>query len=401
MLGGEEIIREAERCVKCAYCLPHCPTYRLLERETDSPRGRIELIRRVAEGGLAPTEAARYLDPCLSCRACERCCPSKVDYGALIAAARVRQRDALSPGRRLAADQLRRLLAKLPYSPLAPWLSRIGWPLAKGLAASAAPRHARLFRRPPRPGVWRNRYPAKQPNGARVALFTGCVARLSEGETVSAAITVLNHLGYEVLIPDKQSCCGAMDRHAGDSEAEARLGQNNRRVFSLPDTEAMLFLASGCGQQLLESAPPLTIPVREVCDFVVASTHFKQLAPRPLKARAALHTPCSHRNLPEADAPLRMLTAIPRLETRPLDEDGLCCGGAGLYLLTQPTLSDRLAENKRRQMIDDGADLLLTTNTGCALQLSGSLADGAPRVVHPIVLLAEQLDTENTQRGPT
>jgi glycolate oxidase iron-sulfur subunit len=399
MLGRDAIIEEAGRCVKCAYCLPYCPTYRLLAEESDSPRGRIELIRRVAEGDLAPASAAVHLDRCLGCRACERHCPSQVNYAALLAAARNAQRDARPALQQLPAGIFQAALARLPYSPLAARATKV-WPWLRPLVQKLLPRYSRLLGKPLTGHHWQEIYPAARPNGRRVALFTGCVARLTEGDVINAGIQLLNRLGYEVAIPQQQGCCGAMARHAGDSRTEQAQCQANRQAFAASGAEAVLYFASGCGIQLQESDPasrqessqPPALPSREICDFLVADPGLAQLPLRPLKARAALHTPCTHKLLPGRDAPRQLLARIPEIDLHPLAEDGLCCGGAGLYLLTQPALSDRLAENKCQQIQADGAELLLTTNTGCAIQLETSLARVGPRILHPLLLLAQQLD---------
>jgi glycolate oxidase iron-sulfur subunit len=387
------LLEEADRCVKCGLCLPACPTYRLAGVETESPRGRIALIQGLLQGWLAPGAGLEgHLDNCLGCRACEGACPSGVRYGALIDGARVR----LSRPRSLS----RRLVLALASRPR--WFGAAA-AVARGLGLrrlgqhlpGAAGRWLRLV--PPHPGPVPGSL-STDPQGAsrgRVGLFLGCVAREADVAVHRAAARLLAALGYTVVCPDDQACCGAMHRHAGLAEAAASLASRNHRAFGDEGLEAVLFSATGCGAVLHEDGwwggegggPP----AQDLLAFLAAAD-WSGLAPRRMPLRVAVHLPCSARDagLTARDV-TALLTPIPGLETVPLDPGLGCCGAAGAYLLHHAAMADALRSGLLDAVAASGADVLVTANTGCAMHLRAGLAERglAVRVAHPVELLAE------------
>jgi glycolate oxidase iron-sulfur subunit len=407
--------------------MPHCPTYGRTRDEGDSPRGRIALMQALAEGRLAPGGRLDFhLDRCLACRACERVCPSQVRYGQLIDAARAYGAPRRRPGR----------LARWLQDGVIPDRRRLGRiaRLLRLYQRSGLRRVARLSgllrltgtRRldvllpeiPPVPR-WRPYYPPVEPRHGDVALFTGCIGSVLDRDALEAAITLVNACGYGVHVPEDQTCCGALHLHGGDPGQAAALARRNLDAFDAlrgddngkaAGIDAVLYSASGCGATLVEygtwpavagiaSPGRFTAPVLDVCSFLERSGGLARLSFAPLNAPVAVHAPCTLRNVVRAaEVPDRLLGRIPGLTVLPLPANGRCCGAAGSYLLTQPAMADALRDDTIRTFRESGAEILLSSNIGCALQLSAGLLDegarGAqPRIVvlHPVTLLARQL----------
>ena len=409
MESAPRLLEEADRCVKCGLCLPVCPTYRLAAVEAESPRGRIALIQGLLHGGLARSPVLeQHLDNCLGCRACEAACPSGVRYGALIDGARTRLRRPRSLGRRA----LLRLASR-------PGLFRAASALARGLglrrlaAILPGPPRRWLGLLPPGPGPEPGSL-ARGPSGpvrARVGLFLGCVAREADGAVHEASARVLAALGYEVICPERQTCCGAMYLHAGLPDEAGLLAAANRRAFAGLDLAAVLVSATGCGAALRDGLAGTgaatrarrsrsgagrecareALPAVDVLSFL-ARADWSEVEARRSVARVAVHEPCSARDagLAAADV-VALLRRIPGMEAVPLDPAIGCCGAAGTFLLHHPATADALRDGVLDAIAASGAQIVATANTGCAMHLRAGLAARgvAVRVVHPVELLAE------------
>lgn len=393
----DQLIEGAGQCVRCAYCLPHCPTYALAINEAESPRGRLAMMAGLAAGRLDASSVHRHLDQCLGCGACQRSCPSLVAYEPLLAAARALQ----LPERNLAwrvSDQLTRaLIAELPYWPGIPRLFQLLRRLFQRFLERLLPRLAPMLRHTHAVTSTESCATTRLPTSAsrRITLFTGCVGRLVEGDALDAAVRVLGKLGYQVRIPPQQGCCGALDRHAGDVTSQRQREQQNLLAFGEDADETIVFLASGCGARLRDYPAPFAGRVRELCELLTSDPALAELPLSPLPRQVALHTPCTLKNLLRGETAVKqLLDQIPGLEWHALPGEGHCCGGAGGYLLKQPRISERLGQRQLTALRRANAELCATTNTGCSLQLRGQLARaGLPTpVLHPIQLLAWSLE---------
>ena len=383
----------ADQCVMCGLCLPHCPTYRISLDEAESPRGRIALARWIASGKLEPDAAAlAHLDQCLDCLSCQKVCPSEVRYGEIIERTRAmlgrRPRGAL--GRLLTNPQrlvaLARIGARTKATRWLPWLSR--WlPLSlRTLAARIPTVPSPMPIRPSR--VARDR--------GRVTLFRGCVASVYDRDTHDAARALLEALGYDVVVPEGTPCCGALARHAGDIEAADREVAGACAAIAETDGAAVLVSASGCFGDLRDHvARAGGPPVVDVHAFLARDARVDTLRFRELGKRAALHLPCTQVNVVGEIASIRALLArIPGLTVLTVPEQPRCCGAAGNYFIEHAAIADRLRGEKLEQIDADTPDVVLTTNIGCRIHLANGLREraGAPPVLHPLALLAEQLD---------
>jgi len=387
------LLNEADRCVKCGLCLPHCPTYLKLTDEADSPRGRIALIQAWAAGELEPSAGlARHLDRCLGCRACERVCPSGVRFGRLLDGARAGLRqDPKGQGRGLPrwllgclSDRgcLRRLARPLPLL-RASGLLALGKRLTGGRLRRLLMLAELLPPRPTRSGL----YPARQPTGRRLQLFIGCISSQADRPAIQASLELLQGLGYAVDIPAGQVCCGALYRHNGLPEEADELCERNRQLTRRRPAAALITLASACQLELTEQQAS-SLPVHDIIDFLLELAQQGRFELAPLNARVAIHTPCTA----GGDRSARLLRLIPGVEPFELPDNAICCGAAGSYLLSQPTLSRALGRDKRALIEAARPNILVTGNTGCALQLRLQIAAAglAVELLHPVELFQRQ-----------
>jgi glycolate oxidase iron-sulfur subunit len=389
------LLQLADQCVKCGFCLPHCPTFRLFRDEAESPRGRIALIQGLMSGALDDgPRLGEHLGNCLECRACEPACPSLVHFGTLMDGARAERFARLPRHRRMFArmrlDILTHGLALRPLAAAAALYRRSGvaW-LARALGLLREPRRAILD------GLaWRLRMPgrrltARADAGAHTAsagLFLGCIARGLEPGVAQAAQRVMQRLEIALDVPDGQVCCGAMHRHNGQPGRADALLNRNAEAFR---HRAVVGTSSACVAELR-----LRLPAVEVCRFLVDTPWPAHVRVAPLAARATVHEPCSHRNvLRDTEAVYALLRRIPALDVVALDGNETCCGAAGTYLLEHPDTAVTLAADKVAHLARLEPNYLVTTNSGCAAHLAARLREAglAVEVLHPVELLERQL----------
>ena len=390
-------------CVHCGLCLPHCPTYQETGRETSSPRGRIYLMRGVAEGRL-PLEGtvADEMYFCLACRACESACPAGVEYGHLVETmraeidrvgarsrlARAAERLALRQvvGRPRALRAAAAALRAYQRSGLQRLVRRTGLlRLAPGLAR--AERSLPELPDPHRPPML---VPARGERRGRVAFFASCVMPELFPAANAATVEVLAENGFEVQIPREQACCGALHRHSGDPDAALRLQRRNRSAFHADDFDAVVTNSAGCGAALKDAGDALGAKVRDISEFLDGAG---LRPPRGLlELRVAYDDPCHLLHGQRiAAAPRRLLEAVPGLDVFDLPGASDCCGAAGIYSLTHPETSLALRARKVAAIADARPDAVATGNPGCLLQIAGGLREAnlvRIEVVHPVELVA-------------
>ncbi len=410
----------ASQCVKCALCLPHCPTYELTKDENESPRGRIALFGALTQEKLPFTEKVHaHLDQCLGCRACERVCPAHVEYGQLLTLGRalLPELPALTPIKqpKIATQFLSWVLtnpAKSRALQWGLWLLQISGlrTLARALMLPTLLGISKLDSLLPpvsKPITFEPFYSAIGEKQGSVLLFTGCLGSLSDQETLKASIMVLRHLGMEVHIPPEQTCCGAIDTHAGNLQTANQLAKQNTSAFLKHNIDYIVSTATGCTAVLQEYAKHFSFSsdlndkdfstfsskVIDIISFVQKTAWPKTLSLSPVKQHVMLHTPCTRRNvLKTTEDPEQFLSRIPGLTWQPFSSKH-CCGAAGTYMLEHPEMAGQLAQQLLKEIDSLQVNFIATTNIGCALHLFNQAQKHHPqiKVVHPIVLLAKAL----------
>jgi len=406
------------QCVRCGLCLPTCPTYVETLVETSGPRGRIALIRAVAEGQLDLTSPGfmHQMSECLDCRACEAVCPSGVRYGELLEPARTQIVRATAAERTPAARFGRAVLIGALFSHL--WFMRVVASFVRfyqrsGLQAFArssgilrglklaeleaqAPRMSARFFVPAD-----QRFPAAGTRKLTAFLHAGCIMHVAFAAWNEASVRVLTRAGVEVVVPREQGCCGAITIHAGEMERGRELAKRNIAAFERSGADVYVINAAGCGSALKEygglfhadpawhdRALAFSAKVRDITELLDEIGLGPGLG--PLAAVVTYQDPChlAHAQRITA-APRRLLAQIPGLEVREMSESSLCCGSAGIYNVTQPEMAGRLGRRKVEHVLEVTPDILATANPGCALQIANGLrAAGRPiEVLHVVQLL--------------
>jgi glycolate oxidase iron-sulfur subunit len=383
-----------DACVHCGFCLPTCPTYVLWGEEMDSPRGRIHLMQQHLEGEPISDAMVGHWDACLGCMACVTACPSGVQYDRLIEQTRAEVEET---HRRPARDRALRglIFAVFPYprrlrllrGPLR-GVQRTGLDRAlrrTGLLERFAPSLAAMERLAPRLGKAEElpeRAAAIGTRRATVGLLTGCVQGAFFPGVNAATVRVLQAEGCDVVIPRDQGCCGALSAHSGRAEEARRFASSVVETFAAADVDYIVVNAAGCGSAMKDyDDAPFRDRVRDIAELLdelgpVAVRH-------PLDLTVAYHDACHLAHAQGVRAqPRRLLAAIPGLELREIAEGDLCCGSAGVYNVLNPGPARELGDRKAANIVATGADVLVTANPGCLMQVAAAIE----RSAHPMTL---------------
>jgi glycolate oxidase iron-sulfur subunit len=407
-------------CVHCGFCLTTCPSYRVIGKETDSPRGRIYLMDAINKGEAAFSEtSAGHFDTCLGCLACTTACPSGVQYDQLIAAVRPQVRR--NHRRSLPQQAIRALIFSLfPYpdrlrlllGPLALY-QRLGLSKlvqATGLLPKLSPNLAAMERLLPLvtlqsfqdnlPDI----IPAQGEKRYRVGMVLGCVQRVFFSEVNAATARVLSANGCEIVIPKSQGCCSALPAHQGEEDQAAALAKQMIDSFEDTEVDCIIINAAGCGHTLKEyghilrhdpvyhaKGEAFSQKVRDVQEFLAGidlTTPLHPLQAEPLKI--VYQDACHLLHGQKISAPPRqLLQQIPGVTlSEPIDA-ALCCGSAGVYNMLQPEVAHELGQMKVTNLANTGAKVIASPNPGCALQIQNHLKLKGINLplMHPVQLL--------------
>ena len=389
-------------CVHCGFCLTTCPTYTLWGQEMDSPRGRIDLMRAGVEGAPLTSSMVGHLDACLGCMACVTSCPSGVQYDRLIEATRAQvERRVERPARERALRSL--IFTLFPY-PGRLRVLRAPLRLAQRTGALRLVGRTGLVRRispglevmqslapplGPRVGV-PERTPATGPRRAVVGMLTGCVQREFFGEVNAATARVLAAEGCEVVAPARQGCCGALSVHTGREEEGKTFARRLIDTFEESGVEHVVVNSAGCGSTMkdyvhlladdpdyAERARAFSARVRDLAEILV---ELGPVAPRhPVTAQdrelvVAYHDACHLRHAQKVvGQPRALLDGIPGVRLVEIPDAEICCGSAGVYNILNPEPATELGDRKAATILRTGAELLVTANPGCLMQISQAL----------------------------
>jgi glycolate oxidase iron-sulfur subunit len=404
-----------QQCIHCGMCLPTCPTYETTKHETSSPRGRIALMRAVADGRLAPNspQFAEEMYFCLGCLACETVCPAGVNYAEMIeyARAEVESGGAKAGVTRdfirtfalrwlFAKPERLRFLAKLLHFDEAAGFSEVLAPLLPQWLQELRAQQPRLCARFSFDLIQETELP-KTPGRNRVGLLTGCVQDVAYSDVNRDTVDVLLANGCEVFTPRTQSCCGSLMGHNGELDLARELARRNLDAFPLEKLDAIIVNSAGCGsfmkryRHLLPDDPRAKAWDEKVHDIHEWLVKIGIQVPRgskpPTKVRVTYHEACHLVHGQKiSEQPRELLQAIPGVELVELPEATWCCGSAGIYNITEPEMSQALLERKMKHIGSTGASIVATGNPGCIGQIRyGARKYGVQlEIVHPITLLA-------------
>jgi glycolate oxidase iron-sulfur subunit len=405
-------------CMRCGMCLPQCPTYKETFLETASPRGRVALVRKVQEGELDQSERLlEYLSLCLDCQACASACPCGVNAGELVAEFTCERKEggalgfmeelilrklvphpdrleaSLAPVRLYQRTGLQKLVRKLGVMKMFPRpLERM-----EGLLPALPPLPLRQ--------EIQEVTPAQGEERGTVGFFLGCVMSLIFSDASRATIRLLSLLGYRVITPKNQVCCGAPNMLAGDLAGLQEAARTNVAIFGDHQLDFIVTDCGGCGAELKkyghhlhgdQGAAAFSSRCRDISQLL--ALHAAELAPRlkALPLKVTYHDPCHIAHCQGIRRePRELLKLVPGLEYRELESADACCGSAGTYNIERPEMSDLILQRKLDSIRASGAEAVVTSNPGCLLQLRKGLAEQLPevRIMHLTELLAASLAT--------
>jgi len=419
-----------QQCMHCGMCLPTCPTYVETKMEKNSPRGRISLMRAVADGDL---EVSRALSDemyyCLGCLACQTACPAGVNYAELFETARAEVEQAnVNDG--MQRGFWRWLTLNVIF--MRPWLLRL---IGRVLRVYQSARLDKLMRKvrffgfmprslaklePQTPQIAADFsddviLPVESPKmgqGSRVGLLTGCIQDLAFSNINRDTVDVLLANGCEVITPRSQNCCGSLHAHNGELELARELARRQIDSFDLDSLDAIITNAGGCGSHLktyghLLHDDPLYADKAKVWDKKVKDIHewLVQIRFRKPTAGAGVSEVTYHESChlchgqKVVSQPRQVLASIPGLVLKELPESNWCCGSAGIYNITQPEQSQKLLDRKVANLKLTKAPIVATSNPGCHLQLANGLRScgdhPCQEVTQPVTLLARAYRAEN------
>lgn len=394
MKEHSKVLKEADQCVKCGLCLPHCPTFSLTQDENQSPRGRISMVQGLASQAIAITPNSQAaLESCLSCYRCQSVCPAEVNFSSIIETARSQW-----------APTPLGFFEKMTKLSWVRWVHSVLWGLDASYCRPFARKiglikHLRLSRPDallpgpiPARHAFKSYYPtAKNTPKGEVMLFLGCFSQITLHPLLHSTITLLQQLGYDVHVPTNQTCCGALYQHTGHLIKAQKCQQQNQTAFqpSLP----VLTFATGCQQDLKEALPNSI----DIIEFLANISWPVEWTCAPLSKTFVIQSPCTATTA-QKKATFKLLAKIPELTLQELPNTQ-CCGAAGLQMLTHPEQSDALGHRWQTELQKGTKiDGVLSLNSGCQMHLQRLCHEKGQTIpfLHPLALFLGQLALDKT-----
>lgn len=409
-------------CVQCGYCLPACPTYLTMEKETHSPRGRINLVKMAAEGKISYSELEGPINLCLGCRACEVVCPTNVQYGKILESAK----EVIQEDKKKNITKRAKLFQEFVFDKAIPskrMLNTAGSGMAlyqksglqkiarKTKALNILPENLRSFEKilPNVEGAIQRKkraehYPAELKPAFRIGFFTGCIMDTMFSSINTKSIKLLQRAGCEVTVIKEQTCCGALQNHSGETEITKRLAKENIQAFEKYDFDYIVNSIGGCGAQLVEYdklfesdekwADRAKQFAEKNVDISVILSQLGLQFEKEINKVVTYQPSCHMSNVQRrVNEPLNLLKSIPGVTYLELPNKNMCCGSAGIYNIVNYEESMDILDKKMKHVEKVSPEVIVTTNPGCHLQMKvGVEKEGFSdriEVVHIIELLAE------------
>ncbi|MFB4164020.1 (Fe-S)-binding protein [Alteribacillus sp. JSM 102045] len=388
-------------CVQCGYCLPACPTYETMEKETHSPRGRINLVKMAAEGKASLEDLEEPIEKCLGCMACTTVCPTNVQYGAILEGAKETLEDnkEKSQGRKKTEEFLFG-----SFFPSSKWMNRLGnatWlyqatgmqKVARSLRLTAmAPLHLGEFEKvlpaQPSPSQRKKRLKRIHPEGApaaKIAFFTGCVMDSIFFDINQQTIELMRLSGAEVILPENQTCCGALHAHSGKVGLSKELAMENIAAFEEEKVDYIVNNAGGCGARLIEydhlfekgtewhqRAKAFTEKIKDISEVLVELDGLEFSA--PVEKLVTYQPSCHMTNVQRVTRqPRQLIEQVPGVKLREMNNPDFCCGSAGIYNIINYEDSMDILDKKMEDVNNVNPQVIVTTNPGCLLQMKAGV----------------------------
>lgn len=421
---AELAYEETFDCVQCGYCLPACPTYLTMGKETHSPRGRINLVKMAAEGHISYSELEGPINLCLGCRACEVVCPTNVQYGKILESAK----EVIQENKKKTKTITKRakLFQEFVFNKAIPskkMLNTAGGGIAlyqksglqkvakKTKALNILPENLRTFENilpnvegPIQRKKRAEHYPAELKAAFSIGFFTGCIMDTMFFSINTQSIKLLQRVGCEVTVIQEQTCCGALQNHSGETEITKKLAKENIEAFEKYEFDYIVNSIGGCGAQLVEydklfeHDPEWAERAKRFADKNVdISIILGQLRlpfEKEINKVVTYQPSCHMTNVQKrVNEPLELLKSIPGITYLELPNQNMCCGSAGIYNIVNYEESMDVLDEKMKHVEKISSEIIVTTNPGCHLQMKvGVEREGLKdkiKVVHIIELLAE------------
>ncbi len=428
MVNAALAYEETFDCVQCGYCLPACPTYLSMGKETHSPRGRINLVKMAAEGKITYNELEGPIDLCLGCRACEVVCPTNVQYGKILESAK----EVIQEEKKKQQPKRATLFQEFVFNNAIPnkkMLNTAGGAVAlyqktglqkiarKTKALNILPENLRSFEKilPNVEGpIKRKRrsehYPPKLKPAFRIGYFTGCIMDSMFSSINTQAIKLLQHVGCEVTVIKEQTCCGALQNHSGETDITKKLAKENINAFENYEFDYIVNSIGGCGAQLVEYdklfeddeewEERARLFSKKNVDISVILSQLNLTFDKEINKVITYQPSCHMSNVQKrVNEPLNLLKSIPGINYMELPYKDMCCGSAGIYNIVNYEASMAILDDKMNYVEGVSPEVIVTTNPGCHLQMKvgvekNGLSDKI-EVIHLVEILAEACGIED------